>query len=107
MPSILRRHVLPLTAPMHFLQSALIYSPTVYFFALLTAEIPWLVIASLTGPVVSYFLIGLSADVAVFSIHFLILILLSFIFVLIAKTASHTLPSFELAQVSCISCGCM
>ena len=52
----------------------------------------------LTGPVASYFLIGLSPSLAVFSTNFLTLFLLSFIFVLVAKTASHALPTFELAQ---------
>ena len=80
-------------------QSALIYSPWVYFVAVLAAELPWLAISLLTGPVASYFLVGLSPKATVFLTNYLILFLLSFIFVLVAKTASHILPSFELAQV--------
>lgn len=61
------------------LQSALIYSPWVYFFALLTAEIPWLALSLLTGPVVSYFLIGLSPSVVIFATNYLVLFLLSLV----------------------------
>ena len=77
MPSSLPTHTHPCPAPSP--QSALIYSPWVYFFALMTAEIPWLALSLLTGPVASYFLIGLNASAVIFATNYLVLFLLSFV----------------------------
>jgi hypothetical protein len=74
------------------------YSAWAFFVAVMAAEIPWLVLSLFTGPVASYFLIGLGSNSTEFFTSFLTLFVLSLLFVLIAKTTATLLPNFELAQ---------
>ena len=51
--------------------SAALYSPWPYVAAVLTAEVPWLAVACIMGPTLAYFMLGLSADPAVYFVHLL------------------------------------
>lgn len=71
-PSLPPPHAFSLQArPVFYRETAaLFYSPWIYSPAVLIAEVPWLVAASIIGPTCSYFMIGLSSDITKFFTHF-------------------------------------
>jgi len=85
-------------APFYRETSSLFYDSIAYSLALVTAEIPWAVLAVITSNSMSYFMFGLSPDASVFFFHLLVGLTLAAFMISLGMFTAFLMPSFETAQ---------
>ena len=79
-------------------QSSYMYDSLAYSIANFLVEAPWLALICLAVVPVLYFMMGLSADPAVFFFHYAVTFTVSLVFVQIGFLCAGTLPGYEVAQ---------
>jgi ABC-type multidrug transport system ATPase subunit/ABC-type multidrug transport system permease subunit len=85
-------------APFYRETSSLFYDSIAYSLALVTAEIPWAVLAVIISNSMSYFMFGLNPDPSVFFFHLLVGLTLAAFMISLGMFTAFLMPSFETAQ---------
>ena len=78
--------------------SSLMYDISTYTLALITVEVPWLLVTILLGSTIGYFMIGLAPVASTFFTHALVTFLLGATLVSFGHTVVACVPNFDLAQ---------